>query len=114
MEPEKVEVQLPDGMTQEQFRKALLQMAKKVDKDSPSEPILFKEIQTKDDEVIRVYRDVYKGREYLSIRKFWRKDTSEEYQPGKGITFPYDAIDDLIDGLGIMKDWCGQHPTEGE
>ncbi len=111
METTKVQVQLPEGITQKQFESMLAKMGKA--EPSP-EPVIFKEIQTKENEVIRVYRDTYKGREYLSIRKLWRKDPSEEYQPGKGITFVYEDITEIISGLEDMASWCEDNPSEAK
>jgi len=115
METGKVNIQLPEGITQEQFESmfAKFQTLREKSKELPSgEPVIFKEILSKENEVIRVYRDVYKGKEYLSVRKFWRKDSLEDYQPGKGITFIYDDIDEIISGLEDMKLWCEDHLEE--
>ena len=62
---------------------------------------VFKTIEAGENE-IRVYRDSYKGREYLSVRKFY-KDGQGQWQPGKGVTFQYENIDEIIEGLQEMQ-----------
>ena len=113
--PEKVEITLPEGMTAEQFQKGIAAFTKKGSTPitTNQEPIIFKTIEASPTIQIRVYRDFYKGRELLSIRKFWRKDEEgPEWQPGKGVTFPYDAIDEIISGLEDMREWCSDHPSD--
>jgi len=77
------------------------------------EPVIFAEVESKG-KLIRVFRDVYKNRELLQIRKFWREDDESEWKPGKGCTFDFEVIDDIIDGLHKMQDWCGEHQENGK
>jgi hypothetical protein len=67
-------------------------------------PIIFKEIEVGPNTILRVQKTYYKGKELLGIQKFWRQDPTEEWQYGKIITFPDEAIDDLIEGLKKMKE----------
>lgn len=60
---------------------------------------------------VRVYRDIFKGREVLSIRKFYNSETNG-WQPGKGVTFHYEDIDDIIGGLEAMKEWLEENTKE--
>ena len=100
MTEEKVEIVLPEGVTKEQFLKAL-------EKKTPpnSKPVIFKEFESGNN-LIRIYKDVFKGREILAIRKFWKPE-DKNWQPGKGVTFLYEDIEEIIEGLQEMKTWCG-------
>ena len=98
-----VQVTLPPGMTPEQFTK----MMEKMTKTQPEgDDVVFKAIPETELQELRVVRSVYKGRELLALRRYWRKDSSEELQPGKGATFTYEEIDEIIEGLQKMKTWC--------
>lgn len=107
MPEEKVEITLPEGTTKEQLLEAL-------EKKTPSnsKPVIFKEFESGNN-LIRIYRDVFKGREILAIRKFW-KDDNENWQPGKGATFLYEDIEEIIEGLQEMKTWCEEHQEGGD
>ena len=77
-----------------------------------SQPVVFKSIETGPNSLIRIHRTSYKGKECLSIQKFWRESEGDDWQYGKAITFKYGNIEDLIEGLTAMKTWCEEHPEE--
>lgn len=71
--------------------------------------VVFKEMEYSHDQIIRVFTDMFKGREVLHIRRFWL-DEEDEYRPSKGVTFRRENIDDILEGLQAMKTWCEEHP----
>lgn len=74
------------------------------------DPVIFKEIEITDVRMIRIWRNVYKGRELLSIQSFWKKEMLDtEWEFGKAITFDENSIPELLDGLEAMKSWCDEH-----
>ena len=74
-------------------------------------PPTFKDIETGYNSLTRIHLLNYKNSKNLpAVQKFWREDESEEWKPGKAITFPYETIDDLIDGLQAMKTWLEENP----
>lgn len=79
-----------------------------------SKQIIFKEIQRSEKVKILVYKDEYKGKEILSVRKFFWNDDEETYLPGKGVTFNHEDIDDIIKGLQYMLAWCEADITEDQ
>ena len=68
-------------------------------------PIIFKEIKKSDRKMLRVWRTFYKGKELLSLQNFWRTGPEEAWDFGKAITFNYEDIDELIEGLQAMQKW---------
>jgi len=109
-QPKKVEFTLPPNMTEEEFMKAVEKMNKPEKKAvTDTKPVLFQEIEAGHNKLIRVHRTVYKDKELLSVQNFWRKDESEDWQFGKAITFDYEVIQDIIEGLKKMKAWCEEH-----
>jgi len=101
------EIQLPDGIDPEQFQSLLKKFmesgAGPAAKDPSYGPTIFADFEHGTNKRIKVYRDWYKGREILSIRKFWLDTDNDEWKPGKGVTFDYEAIDQIIEGLTTMK-----------
>ena len=91
--------ELPEGVTKEE-----------ADKFLSSQPVIFKTIKTGPNSLIRIWKNLYKGKELLSIQKFWRESEEDEWQYGKAITFNYEAIEDIMEGLTKMKEWCEEHP----
>jgi len=112
---ETVEITLPGGMSQEDFTKLLTNFAKKEKKASVKDgSIVFKTIERGPEKEIRVSRDTYKGRTYNSIREWYTDKESGELRPGRGVTFTYEDIDDLTDGLTQLQNYLEEHPQEGE
>ncbi len=109
-EQETVEFTLPPGITKEQFESALKKLASKT-KEAPEPGVISFGEWESGSQLLKVYRDTYKGRELLSIRKFWQDD-SGNWQPGKGVTLSYEDIDQIIEGLNQMKIWCEEHPRK--
>ena len=107
---EVVTISLPPGMTQADFERSIKLMQKKTPIKS-SEPVIFEEHEVNPTTLLRVYRDIYKNKEVLSIRKFWRKEEGEDWQPGKGVTLAFDDIDQIISGLQKMREWCELNPS---
>ena len=106
-----LEIELPEGITVEAFQKALkshLKSPRKPKKEDSSK--VFKYIEAGPDQEIRISRDIYKGKEFLSIRKWYSENGTEGLKPGKGVTFTYESIDELMDGLMLMKDYLDEHP----
>ena len=83
----------------------------KAKKSEPKFPIVFKEWETTGNQTLKVTVDQYKGRTYNSVRKYWLNE-DDELQPGKGVTFTYEDIDDIIEGLKLMKKWLEDNPKE--
>ena len=110
-----VSIDLPEGMSADDFQKALASLTKKESKkekkDQPS--ILFKVMECGPDQEIRVSRDFFKGRELLTIRKWYSENGTDELKPGKGVTFNYENIDDIVEGLFLMKEHLDEHPEGG-
>lgn len=87
-------VELPEGVSKEEAEKIL-----------SNQPIVFQEIEVGYNSLIRVHKSFYKGRPLLCIQKFWREGEDQEWKFGKAITFPDEAIEDLIEGLTKMKEY---------
>jgi hypothetical protein len=112
----KVELELPLGVTKEAFEKALKALTNKKEK-SPAKtggPIVFASIEKKPGTELRVSLDYYKGRELLSLREWWSTPEDPVLKPGKGATFDYEMIDELIAGLTKMKEYLDEHQEEKE
>ncbi len=100
-----------DELTEEQKAELFKEFAKKQERKPSEEEVVFAEIEENND-LIRVYRGAYKGKEQLSVRKFYWDD--EQWKFGKGVTFKYDSLDEIMAGLQAMKDWCDEHSREGD
>lgn len=63
----------------------------------------MKDVQKNDQEIIRIARRNYKGKEFIDVRMFYL-DASGEWKPSpKGVTFKPDQIDDVLKGLQELK-----------
>jgi len=109
-EPETVEVTLPAGMTAEKLRN-LLEKAQQPKSALDPAFVIFKELPRGDKNKLRVYRDTYKEKEFLSIRNWYQDDEDGSWRPGKGVTFSFDEIPEIIEGLEEMLNWCDEHPN---
>jgi DNA-binding PadR family transcriptional regulator len=108
-----VEINLPPGVTAEDFQKAVDAMTKQAKKKVPEEaPVVFKEWESGGN-LKRVYRGTYKGKEQLSVRAFYQDPDNPEWKFGKGVTFGFEDIDFIIEGLQAMKAWCEENSSEG-
>lgn len=106
-------VDLPEGMTPEDFTKLLTNFAKKEKRaQKEDKSIIFKKIEKGLDKEIRVSRDTYKGRTYNSIREWYTDSNDGQLKPGRGVTFSYEEVDELIDGLTQLKTYLEEHPEE--
>ena len=75
-----------------------------VKEKSKKTPPIFAEIETGYNSLTRIHLLTYKNHKNLpAVQKFWREDESQEWKPGKAITFSYETIDDIIEGLQKMK-----------
>ena len=111
-EKKTISINLPEGMTAEDFQKALASLAKKESKKRvENSSTLFKAMECGPDQEIRISRDFYKGKESLSIRKWYSDNGTGELKPGKGVTFDYENIDDIVEGLFLMKEYLEDHPA---
>lgn len=109
----KVEFTLPPGMTVETLQKLLGRVAAKAKELEP--PVIFKTITYTTDQELRVYRDTFLNRkdevvESLTIRRWYVDKKDQQRKPGKGVTFHYEDIDEIIEGLTAMKEWLEEHP----
>lgn len=101
---DKIEVSLPPGMSREAFEKALLTMSKKAPVSNPEDFVLFREWDSGADK-IRIYRDVYKGHETNAIRRWYTDKDDGQLKPGRGVSFSFEDIEEIIQGLEDMKTW---------
>ena len=106
-----MEIEIPEGMTEEEFKKTIQQMAKAGAKKAQKseEPVIFKKIESGVNQEIRVEKTFYKGREILSIRKYYKEDENSDFKPGKGVTFNYEDIDEIIEGLKLMQEYLEEN-----
>ena len=88
-------VELPEGVSEKDAEKFL--------KTLKTHPPIFKEVETGYNSLIRIHQLNFRGKQLPAFQKFWRENETQDWQYGKAITFPYEAIDDLIDGLQQMK-----------
>jgi len=102
----KVDIELPPNMTKEQLE-TLLKRATTPDEND----VIFKTIEKENGE-LRIYRGTYKDREKLAIQFFYRDNKDGLLKPGKGATIHYEDIDDIVEGLMKMKEWCEENPRE--
>jgi len=110
---EVVQVSLPEGMSPEDLTEVLTSYARRNKKTSKKdESVVFKTTEKGPDRELRVSRDTYKGRAYNSIRE-WYQDGSGTLRPGRGVTFSYENIDDIVEGLNQLKTHLEDH-LEGE
>lgn len=107
---EEVRITLPPGITAKDIQN-MIAKAKPSSVRIPDEKV-FAEIEVGPTQKIKVYKDTYKGRVLLAIRKFW-VDDGGVWQPGKGVTFPAEAIAEIIGGLKLMDEWCSEEGVEG-
>lgn len=71
-----------------------------------NEDITVTTVQKNQNVQIRILVVDFKKNTYIHIREFFRRSESEDWQYGKGVTFPYDNIDildALISGLQRIK-----------
>ena len=102
-----VSIPIPDSMTEEDVKRILKKASKQPSQSAGGDLVIFKEIESGHNQMIRVYRDIFKEREMLSIRRFYRNDV-EEWAPAKGVTFHDEDVDDLIEGLRVMNEWLAE------
>ena len=112
------ELELPAGVTKEDVDKAL-EAYRKTQQLTPTgdDLVIFKEFDSGNKQLTRIYRDIYVDRkgnphETLAIRRFYHDD--DVWKPGKGATFHYEDIDEIMAGLEAMKEWCEDHSHEGD
>ena len=61
------------------------------------------EIMKNYDEIIRISMEQYRGHEFVNIRQYY-KDNAGEFKPTKkGITLHPELIDEVIEGLQLLK-----------
>lgn len=100
------EVTLPPGMSPEDFERLLKKATKK--ESSGEDYVEFAKIDYNNGDVLRVYRDIYKGKEMLSVRRFYTDKDDGILKPGKGVTFHDEDLDEIIAGLEKMKEWLSE------
>ncbi len=119
MTNEKVKVTLPEGMTPEEFARILKSFSMKAKKPASKDYVEFARFECGYEQEIRVYRDVFtdkKGNEHEvnSIRRFYLDNETGEWKHGKGVTFDYEHIEQIIEGLMYMKEWHEETYAEGK
>lgn len=107
---EEVKVTLPEGTTPEQVEKMLQKMFPKNLKETQN--LVFKKWEAGPNKELQIERTFFKGRQLLSIRKWWREDETQEFKPGKGVTFGFEDIEEIIEGLQAMLNYFEDHPEE--
>lgn len=108
---ETVELELPPGVTEEALQKALTALAKKPVKKE-AEPVIFNEWESGYNQKIKVYRGSFKGKLLNYIQKFWLEEASGEYKHGKAVTFDYEDIPEILEGLEKMKEYLEENPND--
>lgn len=103
-------IEIPEGMNEDDVRRILEAAQKKKDRPAGEDYVEFARFESGHEQEIRVYRDIFKGRELLSIRRFYL-DPVEGYKPGKGVTFHDEDVDEVIAGLEKMNEWLAEDPT---
>ena len=98
------EVEVPEGTTQADIDRALKALSK-----PKEDSIVFKQVESGTDGEIRVSYDTYKGRSFCAIRKYYTDKNSGELRPGKGVTFSYEDIEEIQEGLTLMQEYLGEH-----
>jgi len=106
------EITLPPGMSPEDLERILKSATKKKVESTGQDYVEFAKIDYGNGQELHVYRDVYKGREMFSIRRFYQDDAGET-KPAKGVTFHDEDIDEIVEGLEKMKVWLGEHSQVG-
>ncbi len=104
------EITLPPGMRPQDVEKILAAAAKKTAAHDAGDYVEFANFESGIDQ-IRVYRDVYKGRETFNIRRFYQ-DEAGEWRHGKGVAFHDEDAPTIIEGLTAMIEWIEENPTE--
>jgi len=96
-------VELPEGVSEEEAKKFL--------KTLNTHPPIFAEVETGYNSLTRVHLLNYKNHKNLpAVQKFWREDEDQDWKPGKAITFQYESIDDIIEGLQAMQAYIEENP----
>ena len=117
MDKDTIEIPIPEGMSSKDFQKAyeaFLKTQGRKQTQKEGEPRTFKEIECGYNQILRIHQHFFKGKELLSIQKFWRKEETGSWEFGKGVTFPYEAIDDLIEGLQTMQEALAEDTPQGK
>lgn len=61
------------------------------------------DIHKSDDIIIRISENEYQNRKYIDIRQYY-KDNEGEFRPTKkGVTFPPDLLEDVLQALTKIK-----------
>ncbi|MBU2249679.1 MAG: transcriptional coactivator p15/PC4 family protein [Gammaproteobacteria bacterium] len=106
------EIELPPGMSPEDVQRILANAAKKKVEPTGNDYVEFASFESGNERQIRVYRDIYKGREMFSVRQFYL-DEAEGWKPGKGVTFHDEDVDEIIAGLNKMNEWLTENRSGG-
>jgi hypothetical protein len=110
-EPSRITIPVPEGVNPEDFKKTLEAFAKNPKKEyKDGETKIYKEIEV-NQELRRIQKTYYKGKKSLRIQTMWRTDENQDWQFGKATTFEYENIDELIEGLQLMKADLEEHPN---
>lgn len=54
-------------------------------------------------EEIRITLNEFQGKQLVSVRTYWRKSEDEIIPTKKGVSLPVDKLDELIDGLEVLR-----------
>lgn len=94
-----------DTPTDEQLQKFIDKESRpKVAPDSRNEKV-YKTIHYTDTKELRVVSSIYKDKLNYSIRQYYKEEPDDEqWLPGKGCTFKWEDIDEIIEGLKALKE----------
>lgn len=104
---EKVTIELPPGVSKEAFEAAL---AKAASQPREEEDVVLKTVTKTDKSEHRIGVSHYKGREQLYLQEWYQERDDPTWKPGRKSTFHYEELEDVIDGLQRLKEWCEEHP----
>lgn len=73
--------------------------------DIQNSQITFSEVEIRDGAVVRVFTAPWKGTLKIHVRECYIKNpTDADYTVGRGVNFPPEAIDSIIEGLLLVKE----------
>ena len=107
---EEVKISIPENITLEQVAKIVQKMSKQT--PEKGEDMVFKKWEAGLNKELRVEKSYFKGRKLLGIRKYWREDETQEFKPGKGVTFTFEDIEEIIEGLQAMLNHFEDPPED--
>ena len=63
------------------------------------------DIEMGSNQLLRIQRKEFQGRENIDIRQWWRTETSKDWMPSKkGVNFPLTLLDKVLESISQLKD----------